>query len=63
MDLVLNSKLDYYAPAGENMVMSSDVREGRRGVRRRGRERGRGGGRRGFRARLGGQRGGRCRGT
>ena len=64
VDLVMNSKLDHYAPAVGRMVMSSGVREGRRGAGGRGRggQRGRGG-RRGLRARLGDQRGGRSQGT
>ena len=64
VDLVMNSKLDHYAAAVGRMVMSSGVREGRRGAGGRGRggQRGRGG-RRGLRARLGDQRGGRSQGT
>ena len=68
VDLVLNSKLDHYAPVVGRMVMSNSVREGRRGgeVRRgvagRGRRRGRGG-RGGVSARVGAQRQRRSQGT
>ena len=43
--VVMNSKLDQYAPAFGRMVLNSGVREGRRGVG--GGERGRGSGGRG----------------
>ena len=42
VDLMMNSKLDHYAPAVGRMVMNSSVREVVRGVGWRGRGRGRG---------------------